>query len=93
MLDVLAPFAVPGGLSGLVLAGVWMILTGRLVPARTHDRMLADRDTQIDAWRSAHTAEMERGHALEAQVSELMELARTTVAVVKALPRPKDPVP
>lgn len=84
MLDAFAPFVVPGGLSGLVLAVAWMVFTGKLVPARTHDKIVADKDAQIAKLQAAHDK-------VAGQRDELMELARTTVAIVQALPRVKDP--
>lgn len=83
MLDALPPFVVPGGLSGLVLALAWMVFTGKLVPARTHDRIVADKDAQIEIWRAA--AEKAAG-----QRDELIEVARTAVAVMEALPRARE---
>jgi hypothetical protein len=73
MLDGLpiAPISA-GGLVGLV---VLMILTGRLVPRRTHDDALKDRD----AWRTAHGA-------LREQMQEIIPLIRATHAVLTAVP-------
>lgn len=83
MLDAVAPFVVPGGLSGLVLAVAWMVFTGKLVPARMHDRMIADKDAQIAKLEAAHDK-------VASQRDELMELARTTVAIVQGLQRAKE---
>jgi hypothetical protein len=80
VLDWLAPFVVPGGASGMVLALAWMVFTGRLVPGPTHDRALARID-KLEA-----TLEKR-----DAQVAELMELARTTVATIQGLPKVRDP--
>jgi hypothetical protein len=87
---MLAPFAVPGGAVGLLGAVAWMVFTGRLVPGRTHERMLADKDKQIEDWRTAHAAEVERGEVLAAQVSKLLTQGDITVGIVQALPRAKD---
>lgn len=83
MLDMLAPFAVPGGLGGLVLAVAWMVFTGKLVPARIHDKIVADKDAQITKLEAAHDK-------VVGQRDELMELARTAVAVMEALPKARD---
>ena len=61
-----------GTLVGLT---VLMILTGRLVPRRTHDDALKDRD----AWRSVAEA---RGD----QIQELLSLTRATHALLTAVP-------
>lgn len=83
MLDALTPFAVPGGLTGLVLALAWMVFTDRLIPGRTHMRMLADRDKQI--------AKLEEAlDKVSGQRDRLMGLADTTVKVLEALPRARD---
>lgn len=65
-------------------AVVWMILKGSLVPGRTHDKIVADKDERITKLEAAYDK-------VAAQRDEMMELARTTVAIVQALPRVKDP--
>jgi amino acid permease len=82
--EALAPYLVPGGLSGLVLAVAWMVFVGKLVPARIHDRIIADKDMQIATLQAAYDK-------ATGQRDELMELARTTVAIVQALPKVRDP--
>lgn len=77
--EAVAPFAVPGGAVGMLGAAVWMIITGRLVPASTHAQALA----RIDKLEAA----LEKR---DAQVAELMELSRTTVAALEALPKVRD---
>lgn len=83
MLEALSPFAVPTGLTGLVLALAWMVFTGRLVPGSIHEKIVADKDAQIETWRAA--AEKAAG-----QRDELIEVARTAVAVMEALPRARE---
>jgi Tfp pilus assembly protein PilN len=70
----------PGGAVGLLLLAIWMVLTGRLVAGRTHDRALQ----RIDKLEAA----LEKR---DAQISELMELSRTAVAALQALPKVRDP--
>lgn len=88
MLDVLPEWAPTGGAVGLLGAVVVMILLGRLVPIRTHTAIVADKDVQIETWKAAHAAEVERADRLAKQNSELTELSRTAVAVMQAIPRP-----
>jgi hypothetical protein len=59
----------------IVTLVVLMILTGRLVPRRTYDDLIADRD----AWRTTAQAQ---GEVIE----ELKVLTRSTNAVLAALP-------
>lgn len=73
----------PGVLLGvLVLA----IITGRLVPRRTHEDALHDRDQ----WRAAHMVSEQARQASSDQVHELLEHARTTDAFIRSLPHPRD---
>lgn len=82
---------IPVGLlapSGLLAFTIFLILTGRLVPRSTYKDALEERDK----WHKA--ADMsEHARDLEAEANrELLELARTTVALLRALPvdrRPK----
>ena len=69
----------PGGAVGLLLVAIWMVLTGRLVAGRTHDKALA----RIDKLEAAMDKKDE-------QIAELMELSRTTVATIQALPKVRD---
>lgn len=85
------PWIVQGGAVTLALAAVWAIFTGRLIPGRTHEAIVADKDQQIESWKAAHASEVERGEVLAQQVNDLLELSRTTVGIVRAIPRAKDP--
>lgn len=66
----------PPALLGLV---VLLVISGRLVPGRTHDRALA-RIEKLET-----TLELRNE-----QIAELMELSRTTVAAIQALPKVRD---
>jgi len=83
----------PAALLSLV---VLLVLTGRLVPRRTIDDLRADKDAsdaalraEADKWRTAWMEELGRSDALQGQNKELLELARTAVPVIQALPRAK----
>ncbi|MFF8589925.1 hypothetical protein ACF061_00555 [Streptomyces sp. NPDC015220] len=72
------------GLGALLTLVVLLILRGGLVPRRTHEDLLADRDN----WRSAFM-ESEKARAVEhEQVEELLELAKLGGHILTALPRP-----
>lgn len=62
-----------------------MVLTGRLIPASTHERELANRDRQIERL-------IAENDVLVRQRDGLLELAQVTVGIVRALPAAKDPV-
>lgn len=63
----------------MLAAAVWMIITGRLVPGRTHDLALA-RIEKLE----------ETLEKRDAQVAELLELSRVGVAALQALPKVRD---
>lgn len=64
---------------------VLLILTGRLIPRRTHEDVLTDRDN----WRQAYL-EAEKARTVEhQQTGELLEMARLGGRILTALPRPE----
>ncbi|MFJ8923832.1 hypothetical protein ACIREK_30695 [Streptomyces sp. NPDC102415] len=73
-----------GGAVALLAIVVVMVLTGRLVPRRTYDDLLEERNT----WRTAHTVSEEARRLEREQVGELLELSRTADRVLTALPHP-----
>lgn len=85
MWSELLPFAAPGGAVAVLTGAVWMVLTGRLIPASTHERMLAEKDKQIAFLVTAHNQVVQ-------QRDELLELAQVTVGIVQAIPRAKEPL-
>lgn len=80
-LDVLGTFT-PSALLGLC---VIFIIIGKLIPANTHTRELAEKDRQItylhDALNACRDAEEHR----TAQVIELLEYSRSIAAVMRSL--------
>ncbi|MFJ1900549.1 hypothetical protein [Streptomyces sp. NPDC088115] len=72
-----------GGAVALLALVVLMVLTGRLVPRRTYDDLLKERDT----WRLAHTESEAARTSERAQTQELLELSRTSAHALQALPR------
>lgn len=82
-------------LLGLLLAGLYAILRGTLVPASTVDRIteqwearLAESHERELVWRAAYERTEEARSVNATQLGELMTLARTTEALLRALPRP-----
>lgn len=72
-----------GGAVALLTLVVLMVLTGKLVPRRTYDDLLKERDT----WREAHTVSEAARTSERAQTQELLELSRTSAHALQALPR------
>lgn len=72
------------GAVGLLVLVVLLVLTGRLIPRRTHEDVLADRDN----WRAAFL-ESEAARKVEhEQTEELLEMAKLGGHILTALPRP-----
>lgn len=72
------------GLGALLTLVILLILTGRLVPRRTHEDAIKDRDN----WRHAYL-ESEKARKVEhEQTGELLEMARLGGHILTALPHP-----
>ena len=67
--------------AGLLLITVLMVLTGRLVPRATY----LEKVKEADRWRQAYETSEAARAASEAQTRELLEGAKTTDMVVKAI--------
>jgi hypothetical protein len=59
---------------------ILFILLGKLVPYR----YLKDKEVECEKWRKAYETERESRRVSDAQTAELLELARTTHAIVVA---------
>lgn len=66
----------------IVAAG--LVISGFLIPRRTHKDIVHDRDE----WRAAHRISETARQVAADQVDELLEHARTTDAFIRSLPRP-----
>jgi hypothetical protein len=66
----------------LLAVVVLLILTGRLVPYQ----MLRDARAEAERWRSAYELEREARQRLAQHAEAGIEAARTTIAVLNALP-------
>lgn len=82
------PISILGTLTPSALLGlcVFFIMTGRLVPVKTHDRELLVRDKQIEYLTHALTTCREAADRRADQVGELMEHSRITTAIIRSLP-------
>lgn len=74
------------GLTLFVLAVLYMVARGTLIPRKTHDERIADYKDQVTVWRQAY-GESESARRLQAgQIDQLLVMGRTTEALLKALP-------
>ncbi|MET9909666.1 hypothetical protein ABZZ74_23175 [Streptomyces sp. NPDC006476] len=84
MSEVFGINASDAGLGALLTLVILLILTGKLIPRRTHEDVIADRDN----WRSAYL-ESEKARKVEhEQTGELLEMARLGGHILTALPHP-----
>ena len=71
--------------AALLLVAVYFVFSGRLVPRRTYDDMVQERDD----WKAAHTISETVRREQAKQIGELLVQARATDALIRSLPRPK----
>jgi hypothetical protein len=83
-------------LLGVLVAGLYAILRGTLVPASQVDRLTAQWEARLAesherelAWRQAYERTEEARDVNARQLGELMNLGQTTVALLRALPGPR----
>jgi ribosomal 50S subunit-associated protein YjgA (DUF615 family) len=89
----LTPYLGPGSAVSVLLGTVWMVITGRLMPERTHDRITAAMQSQLDAQQEANKSLQAALVRVEAQRDRLMGVtSEVTVGLVKAMPAAQDSV-
>lgn len=96
MLTDLAGWVPQAGATGLLLAAVWLVLTGRIVPRSTHDEVRRDRDTYRAAVETALAASGENAanvRQLVGAVQELTTTQRETLDLVRRWAPPAERVP
>lgn len=83
------PF-VQGGAVVVLLAGIWLIFTGRLVPKSHHDALrendrltITRQQEEIKEWRTAWIAADLAKRELASQVAELTETGKVTVELLR----------
>lgn len=84
MSEVFGIGASDAGLGALLTLVILLILTGRLIPRRTHEDVIADRDN----WRSAFLQSEAARKQEHDQTEELLELAKLGGHILTALPGP-----
>jgi hypothetical protein len=64
------------GTGAIVTGVIVLIITGQLIPGRTHKREISEIQTSRDAWKTAHTRSEDARQALAQQNFQLLETAR-----------------
>lgn len=88
-----ADIGLVGALTCVVVYGVYALVTGRLISATMHDRIVAARDAQLQQMRDLYEAERVRGDLLARQVASLTEAAQTSATAMDALRGAATPSP
>jgi hypothetical protein len=73
----------PATLLGITIL---LILLGRLIPRPTYN----EKKEECERWRLAYETERDARQISDLQTAELLELAKTTHALISAIVRPKD---
>lgn len=78
MIDQLVPWVTNGGAVGLLSAVAWMLFTGRLVPRRVHEELIASQRQRGDDWRDAYKTEAARAEIQDRQMAEILTFVRAS---------------
>lgn len=70
------------GATGILGIVVLLVLMGKLVPRRSMEDAIKDRDD----WRAAHGVSEEARIELQQQVGELLQLSRLTTTFIQTIP-------
>lgn len=84
MLEELTRWATPS-LGGLCALFVLLVMTGRLLPRPTVDKLLQQETQRADDFKAAHAAADQRADKLLDQQEQLLTYARTADAALTAL--------
>lgn len=77
-----------GAFLGLCVLVLWLVLSGRLIPGKTHERELTQERTRADEWKTVAGERKQTINSLIVQNTAMLESTETVSAVVKALPVP-----
>lgn len=69
----------------LIIAAFWLVMTGRIVPRKTVDALLAARDAQVADWKAAYQNRDEAFAELIAQNDKLLESNQVTQYLLEDL--------
>lgn len=88
-------FAANATAGGVLVAGTYLIFTGKLLTralvdriVRVYDQRMVEKDEQIRVWRDAHDVVKKSNDALITQLYQSLEIGRTTNRVLEAIPTP-----
>lgn len=84
MSEVFGVNPVDAGAGALLALVILLILTGRLIPRRTHEDVITDRDN----WRNAFLQSEAARKVEHDQTGELLEMAKLGGHILTALPHP-----
>lgn len=73
------------GVGGLAVLFAWLVMTGRLIPRATLERMLSERDARIAYMETANTAKLATMAALVEQNAKLSTQGELSLALLKSL--------
>lgn len=97
LLGIPGAVLVQGSAAGALIFVVLAIVTGRLVPRRSLEDVREDRDKRLgeanargDEWRAAYQAENARNDLQGKHIEQLLEMSRTTNALLESLKRASD---
>lgn len=88
MVDTLASWLPQASATGVLLAAVWLVLAGKIVPKALHDEVRTDRDTYRMAAETALKAATEAAGSVQqltAAVEKLATTQRETLDLVRRL--------
>lgn len=78
------------GATGLLASVVLMVLLGWLLPKASVNERLADKDRQIDTWRTAYERSLEIQDEQRKQLAAMVAANETALKVLQAIPRAAD---
>ncbi len=88
VIAAISPAALAISIAAIAILGV---LRGQLVTKAQHDARMKDKDTEIEAWRSAYQVEREKNERL---IIPMAELQRDVLRSIPLYPRlAPDPAP
>lgn len=67
---------IQGGLGAVGVLSILLILTGRLIPIRTHEREMAREQQRGDDWHAAWQATEQRADETQEQLNEILMFVR-----------------
>jgi hypothetical protein len=76
LLGIPAATLVQGGLGSFGILAILLILTGRLIPIRTHEREMAREQQRGDDWHAAWQATEQRADEQQGQLAEILMAVR-----------------